>query len=323
MARALALQVLDDTADQIVEKWSLARNLLGQPDRKLRTSAIKDIWLVLVDVLNEDRFTLRNRQLSAPLGAIVRACVELKATQKIDVHTWRNLVGNSRDILAAPERMQGSREERVMRFENALAALSQNVVVEPNLASFISGYLASLIDPSSFSYTKLVLPLLDRFPTVMLWYGLCAGFQQRNDLLSQFNALGRRVLRDIAKPESPLGRPSSDISVDELEVFMRGDKQFRDFHRSSPKHISIEILPMISMSVNWPDRSTKEPHTLVESKEHQDFEFVARQLSQAIQSLNQIHTRLLGSQRRHLESVPSGKVFSSTVTKGRGKRRKS
>ncbi len=274
-------------------------------------------------VLNEDRFTLKSKQLTAPSGAMVRACLELKTSQKIDLQTWRDLVGSSRDLHSAQEKMQGSREERVTRFESAVWSLSQGTAVNPEVASFLCGYLASLIDPGSLSHVRLVSPFLDRFPTAMLWYGLCAGLQQKSDVLSQFNALGRRVLRDIVNPESLLGRPQSDIAIDELDVFLRGDKPLRDFHRSSPRHISIELSPRIHTIMNWPDRSGREQRDSIESRGYADIEYLAKQLGQAIQSLNRIRSGLEASKRFETGPGPREKALPPTsITKDRSKRRR-
>ena len=323
MARALGLGLLDECADRIVEKWAQARHLLGQPDRKLRVEAIRDVWLILADVLNGDRFTLRNRLGSAASGAIVHGCLELKTASQIALHTWRDLVGNSKELLVARERMQGPREERVTRFEDAVANLAHTPTVNPEVASFLCGYLASLIDPGSLTHARLLSPLLDRFPTALLWYGLCAGFHQKNELLSQFNALGRRVLRDVVNPESLLSRPQSDIAIEELEVFLRGDKPLREFHRGSPKHISIEIAPRIRTTLNWPDHSAREQEDLTGSRGYADNEYVGKQLGQVIQSLNQIRDRLVGPKRFQPESIPRDKVLPSAgFIKDRGKRRR-
>jgi hypothetical protein len=322
MSRALALELLDDNADRIMDKWCFARQLLGQPDRKLRAEAIRDIWLILADILKGDRFILKNTQAAAAPGVVVRACLELKKGQRIEAHTWRELVANSKDLLFIPEKMQGPREERVARFETSVSSLTHGVAVNWGAASFLCGHLASLIEPGSLSHFRMISPLLARFPTAMLWYGLCAGLQKKSQLLNQFNALGRRVTRDIGKPEPFLSRPQSDIAIDELEVLLRGDKPRRDFHRSSPKQISIEISPRIHTILNWAERSTPD-QDLAESSRYSGNEFLAKQLAQAIQSLNQIQNRLAISGRSQTDLNERNKTAPPTViSKDRAKRRR-
>jgi hypothetical protein len=315
MSKALLLQVLDDCGDRIVEKWSLARHLLDQPERKLSADAIRNIWSILAEVLNGDQFALRSRQLPAPSGIIVRASLELKTTRKIESSTWRELVG--RELAGVPEKMQGPREERVSRFESAVSSLSHDARINLGTASFVCGYLASLIEPGSLAYAKLVAPHLGRFPTAMLWYGLCAGMERGNILLSQFSALGRRVMRDLQLTEGFLTTPNSDIAIEELEVFFEGDKPLHEFQRSSPRHISIEIFPGINTLLNWPDRTVRE------QPDYLDSEFLVQKIGQAIQSLNDVQRKLV-SPKRHQPSVITRErpPLATNLPKERGKRRR-
>src|SRR5436190_16871577 len=85
---------------------------------------------------------------------------------------------------------------------------------------FLCGYLASCLHPGSLEYVDLVTSHLSGLPTLMLWYGVCAGLHPQSSVLSEFGGLGRRLLRDVLRREHILDRPDCDLAFDELQVLL-------------------------------------------------------------------------------------------------------
>ena len=89
---------------------------------------------------------------------------------------------------------------------------------------------------------------------IMIWYGLCAGFHKKSELLSSFNVLGRRLLRELLKPDFLLNRPSADISVSELQLLLDSQNKIINFRKFSSQNMTVELFPYVSTYLNWPKR---------------------------------------------------------------------
>jgi hypothetical protein len=108
----------------------------------------------------------------------------------------------------------------------------------------------------SFEHIDLLLPYLDRYPTALLWYGLCAGLHPDSEIQQVGNCLGRRLVRDLLAPDPILSHPKYDIAVSELEVHLDREQPL-DFRTASQNHIAVELLPGVPAYLKWP--TTTEP----------------------------------------------------------------
>jgi hypothetical protein len=257
LARTMALGMIPDQTEKIVINWSIARKLIEQTERKLDSLSIKSVWEVLVAVyMNKN-----NVSLNVPTE-IVEACSQIKEKGWILDNTWGALTKNVENLVNAQEKMKAPREDRVRFFEKITASDFTSDTVHPNVRAFIYGYLASLIGPGSLAYSDLLTQHVPRHRTVLLWYGLCAGLIEKNEVLGSFNVLGRRLLRDLLRNESLMTPPSADISVSELEVLLGpkfGDLDFRTF---SSSYINIELFPFVSTFATLQRRGQDQQQTI-------------------------------------------------------------
>ncbi len=249
LARELSLRGKSESYSQIIERWSLVRRLTRQQERKL-SSEIYSISTLLYDRFHKyktDKNALGNPRLSDAL-------IDLQERREVNLNAFfapiTRLIGA--DIA---ESMRETREVRVTNFERAAKALINEPKLPEAEASFVLGYLASRIAPGSLAHAKLILSLPDRYPSSILWYGVCAGLAPETMILTELGGLGRRILRDLQSADDFLSRPRADLAWMELNILLGGDKVLDQFVTASPFQLKIELAPGVWTVVNWSSRT--------------------------------------------------------------------
>jgi hypothetical protein len=259
LARAVAFGSTTKEIDKICEKWLLARKLTEQSGRNLETSQIKSIWKLITILKNRVN---ENLQIDGISNNLVEACFQIKNNGQITNDLWNLLTGDIRELKNAQLEMTAQREDRVRLFQRLLSIETYPLLNGNNSQSFIYGYLASLIGPGSMSHIDLISPNISKMRDVLLWYGLCAGLQKKNEILDLFNVLGRRLLRELLEPESLFNRPSADISISELQILLMSNSKGIEFRTFSPQHIVVELMPCVSTYLAWPKREVTQQKEL-------------------------------------------------------------
>lgn len=267
--KAMALGLTEESIEEIFSRLLRARKLTLQQNRTIDVESLKIIWKIILKLYNEDlknisseekhnnlpcnSLDLFTSQIASTSSAeqIFRACHELKLYGDIKEETWSDISKNLLDFNAVKEQLAGTRENRVLYCEKIINGSELNDATSAHLRDFICAYLVSRINPGSMSHANLILSYQNKFPSAMLWYGMLAGLSPKSDLLSEYNGLGRRVLRDLLESGSLTDRPYADIAVDELEVFFNGDNPIKEFRKASHNYLEIEIVPCISTVVRW------------------------------------------------------------------------
>jgi hypothetical protein len=244
-ARALALGYVRDGSghDPISSPLAVARRLTRQPARKLADELLGDALKVL-SRLATGKVTPGHSDVPA---IIWQACQELLSHGGVK-RSWDLLGGRGAPASQVLDEMRGPREHRVRTFERVLKGMDQLDVLT---ASFLTGLLADQIAPGTFEHVDLVLPYLNRYPTALVWYGLCAGLHPDSDIQQIGNCLGRRLTRDLLASDPITSRPKYDISVGELEVYLDREQPL-EFRVASQSHIAVELLPGVPAYMKWP-----------------------------------------------------------------------
>jgi hypothetical protein len=261
LARALALGASYNQLDIISEKWLVARKLTGQPDRKVEAVAVREIFKIPF-LLNSQihQKTIVDADKLVSITKIVDASWEIKRDGKISDVTWYKLTNGIEELKTAHRQMESSREERVRYFVRLLA---ENIFTRlpKDVGAFICAYLVSLIAPGSLSHIDLVSRYGFPLPTTSIWYGLCAGLYKKNELLSSYNGLGRRLLRDLLRYEPFLAPPVSDIAISELQVLLEGNGKAVEFCTFTSNRAIVELQPCVSTYLMWPRHGAKQETT--------------------------------------------------------------
>ena len=248
-ARALALSYVHGGKDPIAAPFGLARKLTRQPPRRLGDELLSTPLKVLSGLAAGSTVTERS---SGVTPFIWETCRELQSEREVK-RSWRLLTDTGLVPQQLLGELRGPREHRVKAFERILQSPSG---LDALTASFLAGLLADQIGPGSFEHIDLLLPYLNRYPTALLWYGLCAGLHPDSEVQQTGNCLGRRLLRDLLTADPILSRPKYDIAVSELEVHLDREEPL-EFRTASQNYIAVELLPGVPAYMKWP--MTTEP----------------------------------------------------------------
>ena len=298
MARILALSGDGDLleSDEIVcTLWIKARNLTKQRQTRLKPEELTLPWRVLLQIYaTEEGYRRSSRDVPE---IVYDTCLSLTNQSELSPNTWNHLASYYPELREAQVEMQSTRERRVLFFEHFLLSLSGGRSPDPAFASFLCGFLASQIGPGTLDYLSLIIPLLDRFPSALLWYGLCSGLQKRSSLYGFSGGLGRRVLREILRNETLFDSPQGDLAIAELEVVAVNDTASTEFRTGAQGGLAIEILPLVNTTVRWPIKQAEQPElfptetTFVDSRE-------VRELRDLTIQLDDLRTRISKVQQR-------------------------
>src|SRR5260370_9656370 len=136
--------------------------------------------------------------------------------------------------------MEDTREERIQYLEASLGVLkvSQDRVT----SSFGAGLLMSQVAPGTLDHFKIIQPLSSDLPLAFMWYGVFAGLHEKTTILNYGDGIGRRIVRELIRPEDFLERPNCDIAVAELEVLSR-DVSDSDFRAGLSRNLEVDVPP--------------------------------------------------------------------------------
>lgn len=243
-ARAFALGYVDDGIDPVAVPFATARKLTRQLNRRVADEAVSTTLKVLSGLAADSNLSERSSGVPA---FIWESCRELQSEREVK-RSWRLLTDGG---LISPQllnELRGSREQRVKAFERILQNPSG---LDPLTASFLAGLLTDQIGPGTFEHIDLLLPYLNRYPTALLWYGLCAGLHPDSEVQQVGNCLGRRLVRDLLAVDPLLSRPKYDIAIGELEVHLDREERL-EFRAASQNHVEVELLPGVPAYMKWP-----------------------------------------------------------------------
>jgi len=292
MALALALSIHSEAMIEggIPEAWTRARLLTRQRPLRLSLPQLGLPWRVVLGLYGNDqgyRYALRNVPIA--IGAV---CEKLYHDSEVDTEVWDALATEYPSIRDAKREMRGPREARVLFFERFVPSLADARRTDPEFAGFLSGFLASQIGPGTLDYIPLLAPYLDRFPSALLWYGLCSGLQHRSSLWGFSGGLGRRVLREILRKESLSDSPQSDIALAELEILTSSDADAMEFRTGWQGVLAIEILPLVVTTVRWPSRQTDQTELFAPEDTSRELRDLSAQLEELRSKMVQVQKRI-------------------------------
>jgi len=294
MARALALGVAPTTMNEILARWTRARSVGKQAQLKLTPEQLDTPWQVIL-ALSNDMPYLYSPTSRLP-DVILRTCREIMS-QPDSGMGWDYLTDRYPSLRSARYEMKGPRERRVLVFEHLQSSITDISWDDPVTASFICGFLASQIGPGTLDYVPLLSPYLEKFPTVLLWYGLCSGLHNLSSLYGFLGGLGRRVSREILRKETLFEAPQCDIALAEFETLTPSDITAVDFRVGTQGLLAVELLPRIAITLRWPPKQTEQPDlfTVNAPGEKQELFLELKDLASKLGQVQRRLSHILGS----------------------------
>ncbi len=285
MARAHALGIMPKGNNIITTRWFNARKLTKQSERVLSAEKMQDIWAVL-GLLGMKRVPKKKTiEYSKNILTVFDLCCELADTNSISAKTWQKKMKEFSLLAEFPAQMKEARERRVIWFEKCSNAIREEYGNKQTIGAFLCAFMASQIAPGSMKHVDLLRPFLRTFPSVIVWYGLCAGLYSKTMVYDYDYGLGRRILRDLLRWDPIYGKPMSDIGLDELQVLSKAERSEMRIRPMSHMHLTVEIAPGVMTAVAWPPHSNNKQLAEKTKKEKKD-EILKDPLNQLGQLLN-------------------------------------
>ncbi len=253
IGKGFSLNTFYSTTNYLEERLLKMRYLINYPKQVLRVMDIKQIWSVFSSLINNKNTQTTLFNIDS-LNGILNACNNINEYGQISPETWSYLSNNYLKLNDFNIKMKDTIEERVIWSEKCISTLNDSNL-DKRVISFLSAYIISQIAPGSIKYVNLLSPSLEKYPDIILWYGLCAGLYPNSEVLYYNDGFGWRILRDIIETDNFYHRPNCDISLDELEVLIDVDKPNKGFFSEYQSYFTIEIAPMINVLVINPNSS--------------------------------------------------------------------
>jgi hypothetical protein len=293
MCRTAAIYTDFQEWSHLVEMWESVREVTKQKTRLIES---KSIARVCATVLNALDFQGTSKILTRNDKEVSEACRSLFMSHQ-------EILSNLFEAKFFPDVrnvMHGSREDRVRAFEEFLQRSNSNSVPKPEVMSFMLGYLASRIAPGTIKHASVLDPIINQYPTAVLWYGFCAGVLEGNSNMLydnerrnvDFPSSARRVIRELLRTEPILGVPVCDIGYQELiALFRTGGDPFESLIRTSQGSVIVELLPGVCTSVNVFSKPQAKP----QDQELREREIVAT-MGKQIDRLRETYKDLLNNE---------------------------
>jgi hypothetical protein len=255
--RAAAIYKHFDTAN-LVDRWQFARGVGGQQPRTLDTTSVARVCLTILEAADTSMASASTRE--SIRGPGVAVCRELLAAPH---QPPRSLIARAPALSNPDVIFSGPREDRVVAVERLFHIIAD--AKDPEDREFIAimlGYLTSRIAPGTMRHASILRALIEKYPTALLWYGFCAGLHGRFDSAFSrpreddsegfdFPASGRRIARDLMRPEDLFGAPSADIGVVELIALTRsGRAALATISSTTQTTLTVELIPGVVTAIN-------------------------------------------------------------------------
>lgn len=241
MGRAYAVG-LSNISDEVTSAWQLFASLTNQStERRNEFERQRLAWAALATASDPGAPAGLFSTTDAVGGSSVSVLRELYKTGQVSESTLFSLRSNLPGLQPLLPLLRDTREVRVQAFQEFVSSLTNlSGVAHGRELPFVVGYLASRLAPGSIEYFRLLKPLEQAFPGLLVWYGICAALQGE-DFVASAGGLGRRLYRDLSAAETFPERTRADISVWDLEVFARSESSPVSLLGSAA--FAVELIP--------------------------------------------------------------------------------
>ena len=171
MYRAAAMYPDFQEWSHLIEMWESVREVTKQRVRWVESASVARVCATVMDALGSAG---TSKILTRNDAEVCEACRYLiRSPQRIPSNLSEIKLFADAELM-----MHGSREDRVLAFEELLHRSNDISVPKPEVMSFMLGYLASRIAPGTIRHSSVLAQITHRYPTAMLWYGFWSGFAE-------------------------------------------------------------------------------------------------------------------------------------------------
>lgn len=234
VARALALYPTFDISTAI-DRWSRLRQLTGLSVSSASVSTIR----LLLSALNA---TSQDTKVKPLPPALREALVSYLTNDQPDVVMEDAILEVYPGVRDVYRQLDGPFDARMSAFLSSVEGI-QSYGQGADADSLAVAFVCNKILSGSFSHTRVLLRLVDFFPSALVWYGVFSTTSTGFEIRSFGNGLLAKLWRDLNQSFSFEQRPQCDISLDELEVLMRAPIKSEAIKPSQQKIALVGLLP--------------------------------------------------------------------------------
>lgn len=208
-------------------------------------------WGILIDLCNNG-FSGKSRQndLWSDEQDIYTIVMELLNKGSVSSKTFKSLI----EGLSIPSKLvdlvlKGTRESRIVAFENLLMLLLENSKNDKrNVADFVIGYLLNQLEPGTLDYMSLALPITVHKPQPNLWYGMIAGLSTNTSVFNYASGIGWDIALELDNNDLTTA-PSCDMDLAEFEMLLDSER-IMGFEKSKRYgSYVVELMPNVNTIV--------------------------------------------------------------------------
>lgn len=234
IARTVALYPSFD-AKVTHDRWERLRHLTGLAVSQDSVLAVSTIHDAASDSNAPWDESFLSPQLSAALVTHIKGSSENNMVQNVLLECYPRIREIEMDI-------NGPFDARMGHFLRAVEVIqSSSQGAETN--SLAVAYFCNRILPGSFAHVKVLVRLVEFFPSVLVWYGMFCSTSTEFNARHFGNGLFEKLGRDMSQPFSFAQRPQCDLSLEELEVLMRASIKPEVIKPIQQKIASVALLP--------------------------------------------------------------------------------
>lgn len=231
----------------IIDRWRHARMLTGQRESRIPLNHIELAARLLdyVQSRQDDAGVLADEEL-AILRGLEQICLRGEIASRSQVPS---------KFASVLSTIRGPREARLLVVERLVRDARTYATALSIVDEFAVAYAVSLISPGSFAHVGMLRELTEISPSVLLWFGMCVGLHPESRVGYELNGFGVRMVRDLTIHEEFVARPTADISLLELDMYLGKEPYEADFPTGNLGSLSVELIRGVVTTIPWSPRS--------------------------------------------------------------------
>ena len=241
--------------EDLAKRWDMCRQIVGQGPLPVKSEHLCTPWEVLIETTQKKYERKNDTSTAKPTKTLENAFIDISTQGKVGSVAWKALTNEFPGIRNAMHHMQDTQETRIITFERVLKETLRGRKAHSLEASFLLGYMASLIAPGSLKHADLLIDHVDSLPTAIMWLSLFASLHQKSQIRT--GNLAHLVWRAMVEDDKVLSRPKSDIALSELQILAEAGYFSDKFRGSKRGRLVVEIVPCVNTVVRW----SRQEHT--------------------------------------------------------------
>jgi hypothetical protein len=233
--------------DWLAKQWhAIHRRTNGSVPEQAETDQIVLIWKLISDATREGI-----SDAPSPLGRshriIARFLADAIRSRGVDKALLLSLASSMSVNVDPAKILASSREERIRAFNDFVVSLDPSSH-DPLPGQFLAGLLLAISGNGALDLLRSSKELANRSPISIVWFGVCAALFEESNVLTTANCVGRRLVRDLQRPQGLFDPPRADLNSYEYILLRRETGALDQVNSQSADSLEIELMANVTTS---------------------------------------------------------------------------